>query len=63
MIYQLKDDDSTRGLRFENLEQIKKDKQLPVIENYELIYSARMKADTTLESIFTEFNTNGICRL
>lgn len=58
MIYQLKDDDSTRGLRFENLEQIKKDKQLPVIENYELIYSARMKADTTLESIFTEFNTN-----
>ena len=58
MIYQLKDDDSTRGLRFESLEQIKKDKQLPVIENYELIYSARMKADTTLESIFTEFNTN-----
>ena len=58
MIYQLKDDDSTRNLRFESLEQIKKDKQLPVIENYELIYSARMKADTTLESIFTEFNTN-----
>lgn len=58
MIYQLKDDDSTRGLRFESLEQIKKDKQLPVVENYELIYSARMKADTTLESIFTEFNTN-----
>ena len=58
MIYQLKDDDSTRGLRFESLEQIKKDKQLPVIENYELIYSAQMKADTTLESIFTEFNTN-----
>ncbi len=24
MIYQLKDDDSTRGLRFENLEQIKR---------------------------------------
>ena len=58
MIYQLKDDDSTRNLRFESLEQIKKDKQLPVIENYELIYSAQMKADTTLESIFTEFNTN-----
>ena len=58
MIYQLKDDDSTRNLRFESLEQIKKDKQLPVIENYELIYSARMKADTTLESISTEFNTN-----
>ena len=58
MIYQLKDGDSTRNLRFESLEQIKKDKQLPVIENYELIYSARMKADTTLESIFTEFNTN-----
>ena len=58
MIYQLKDDDSTRNLRFESLEQIKKDKQLPIIENYELIYSAQMKADTTLESIFTEFNTN-----
>ena len=58
MIYQLKDDDSTRGLRFESLEHIKKNKQLPVIENYELIYSAQMKADTTLESIFAEFNTN-----
>ena len=58
MIYQLKDDDSTRELCFESFEQIKKNKQLPVIENYELIYSAQMKADTTLESIFTEFNTN-----
>ena len=58
MIYQLKDGDSTRNLRFESLEQIKKDKQLPVIENYNLVYSAPMKADTTLESLYTEFNIN-----
>ena len=58
MIYQLKDGDSTRGLRFESLEQIKKDKQLPVIENYNLVYSAPMKVDTTLESLYTEFNIN-----
>lgn len=58
MIYQLKDDDSTRGLRFESLDNIKKDKQLPVIENYNLVYSAPLKSDTTLESIFTEFNAN-----
>lgn len=58
MIYQLKDGDSTRNLRFESLGQIKKDKQLPVIENYNLVYSAPMKADTTLESLYTEFNIN-----
>lgn len=58
MIYQLKNGDSTRNLRFESLEQIKKDKQLPVIENYNLVYSAPMKADTTLESLYTEFNIN-----
>ena len=38
--------------------RIKKDKQLPVIENYNLVYSAPMKADTTLESLYTEFNIN-----
>ena len=58
MIYQLKDNDSTKGLRFESLEHIKKDKQLPVVENYNLVYSAPMKVDTTLESLYTEFNIN-----
>ena len=58
MIYQLKDGGSTRNLRFESLDYIKKFKQLPVIENYNLVYSAPMKVDTTLESLYTEFNIN-----
>jgi|GEM_PF-1164597 len=54
-IYQLKDGDETRGLRFEPLTALK---ESPNMANYDKAYTATLENGTTLEKIFTDFNTD-----
>ena len=55
-IYQLKDGDATRDLRFEPLEQVKAAGLRIDRENYELVYTAPLSDTDTLEDIFVRFN-------
>ena len=55
-IYQLKDGDATRDLRFEPLEQVKAAGLRVDRENYELVYTAPLSDTDTLEDIFVRFN-------
>lgn len=55
-IYQLKDGDATRDLRFEPLEQVKVAGLRVDRENYELVYTAPLSDTDTLEDIFVRFN-------
>ena len=55
-IYQLKDGDATRDLRFEPLEQVKAAGLRVDRENYELVYTAPLSDTDTLEDIFVHFN-------
>lgn len=55
-IYQLKDGDATRDLRFEPLEQVKAAGLRVDRDNYELVYTAPLSDTDTLEDIFVRFN-------
>ncbi len=55
-IYQLKDGDETRNLRFEGLDAIRRNGLTVDPANYELVYTAPLTPADTLETIFFEFN-------
>lgn len=55
-IYQLKDDESLRYIRFEGLDRIKKEGNTVDKNNYNLVYEAALKPGTTLDDIYYEFN-------
>ena len=55
-IYQLKDGDETRDLRFEPYDRLQAAGHTIDRANYELVYTAPLSAETSLEDIFTRFN-------
>ena len=55
-IYQLKRGDETRDLRFEPYDRLQAAGQAVDRANYELIYTAPLAPDTSLEDIYTRFN-------
>lgn len=55
-IFQLKDDDSTRRLRFENMKRLAKMGESVKQENYDLVYHAELGDKDTLDSIYEKFN-------
>ena len=55
-IYQLKDTEETRDIRFMNMDYLEKE-GIPVSrENYTLIYTGELKEGMSLEDIYTKFN-------
>lgn len=60
-IYQLPDGEKYHGIRFESKEQLEKDEVQLNHEDYELVYEGEIddfKGNATLETIYTQFNTN-----
>ena len=55
-IYQLKPGDATRDYRFEPLDAIRNNGLSVKPENYELVYTAPLTEQESLESIYTRFN-------
>ena len=55
-IYQLKNGDETRDLRFEPYDRLQATGHTIDRANYELVYTAPLSAETSLEDIFTRFN-------
>jgi len=55
-IYQLKDGDQTRDLRFEPLERLEAAGLAVALANYDKIYSATLENGTTLEKLYFTFN-------
>ena len=55
-IYQLKDDDSLRYIRFEGLERLQKNGGKVERDNYNLVYEAELKPGTTLDDLYYQFN-------
>ena len=55
-IYQLKRGDETRDLRFEPYDRLQATGHAVDRANYELIYTASLAPDTSLEDIYTRFN-------
>ena len=55
-IYQLKRGDETRDLRFEPYDRLQAAGHAVDRANYELIYTAPLAPDTSLEDIYTRFN-------
>lgn len=55
-IYQLKPGDATRDYRFEPLDAIRNNGLSVKPENYELVYTAPLTEQDSLESIYTRFN-------
>ena len=55
-IYQLKRGDETRDLRFEPYDRLQAAGHAVDRANYELIYTAPLTPDTSLEDIYTRFN-------
>ena len=55
-IYQLKNNETTRDLRFERMEFLKKKGIAVDKENYDLIYHAPLDKKDTLDSIYERFN-------
>lgn len=55
-IYQLKDGEETRDLRFEPYDRLQAAGHTIDRANYELVYTAPLTAGTSLEDIFTRFN-------
>lgn len=55
-IYQLKDSEETRDIRFMDMDYLKKE-GIPVSkENYTLVYTGELKEGISLEDIYTKFN-------
>ena len=57
-IYQLAHSDTTRDFRFEPYDRLQAAGKAVERANYELIYTAPLTAGTSLEDIFTRFNTD-----
>ena len=57
-IYQLARSDTTRDFRFEPYDRLQATGKTVERANYELIYTAPLTAGTSLEDIFTRFNTD-----
>ena len=57
-IYQLARSDATRDFRFEPYDRLQAAGKAVERANYELIYTAPLTAGTSLEDIFTRFNTD-----
>ena len=55
-IYQLKDDESLRYIRFEGLDRLENGEQTVVKGNYDEVYKAPLKQGTTLDDIYFQFN-------
>ena len=55
-IYQLKRGNETRDLRFELYDRLQATRYAVDWANYELIYTAPLAPDTSLEDIYTRFN-------
>ena len=55
-IYQLKSDDALRDCRFVSLSALEKQNMKVDPDNYELVYSAKLPHEMTLEDIYTKFN-------
>ncbi len=55
-IYQLKDEESLRYIRFEGLDRLKADNQAVDKENYNVVYEAPLKPGTTLDDLYYVFN-------
>lgn len=55
-IYQLKDDDSLRYIRFEGLERLQAEGNKVDRENYVLVYEAPLKEGTSLDDLYYQFN-------
>ena len=55
-IYQLKNSDETRDLRFEPYDRLQATGNVVDKANYELVYSAELTLGTSLEDIYTRFN-------
>ena len=55
-IYQLKDDESLRYIRFEGLERLQKEGGKVDRDNYNLVYEAELKPGTTLDDLYYQFN-------
>lgn len=55
-IYQLKDTEETRNIRFMNMDYLERE-GIPVSrENYTLVYTGELKEGMSLEDIYTQFN-------
>ena len=60
-IYQLPDGEEYHGIRFEGMEQLKKDGIQLNKDNYELVYEgeiAEFQGNAALEKLYTQFNTD-----
>lgn len=57
-IYQLKDNENTRNIRFVEYTYLKESGKKLNPENYIKVYSAELKTQASLEDIYTEFNMN-----
>ena len=60
-IYQLPGGDKYHGVRFEGMEQLKKDGVQLNHDDYELVYEGEIddfKGNSTLEALYTQFNVN-----
>lgn len=55
-IYQLKDDESLRYIRFEGLERLQKEGGKVDRDNYNLVYESELKPGTTLDDLYYQFN-------
>ena len=55
-IYQLKDDESLRYIRFEGLERLQKEGGKVDRDDYNLVYEAELKPGTTLDDLYYQFN-------
>lgn len=56
MVYQLKDGDETRDLRFESLDRLAEMGHVVDPANYELVYAAPFTPGETLESVYRDLN-------
>ena len=57
-IYQLKEDDDLRGIRYESLEKLQSEGQTPQKDNYDLVYTAPLPEGATLDSLYEQFNNH-----
>ena len=57
-IYQIKGGDETRDFRFEPYDRLQAAGNVVDRANYELVYSAPLAPETSLEDIYTRFNTD-----
>jgi Antirestriction protein len=57
-IYQMKDSDDYRGLRFEPLDHLEQSGVTPALSMYDMVYENNLPQHVTLDNIFEQFNLN-----